>query len=80
MDKTILVYFTAENLNDWIPSGMNEKRTFNLHDKKTGRGNPSLLHLEYTIRRVLGETELDLMDNFTQEDRQGGLKWLMCLL
>ena len=60
VDKLIIVFpLTERTKNDWIPTGLNEKRIFNLKGEKIWRGNPALTHLEYTIRRVLGETVLD---------------------
>ena len=59
VDKLIIVYFSEKNQNDWIPTGLNEKRIFHLQGEKIHRGNPAMSHLEYTIRRVLGETILD---------------------
>ena len=59
VDKLVTVYFMERAENDWIPTGLNEKRIFDLKGQKIRRGNPALDHLEYTIRRVLGETILD---------------------
>ena len=59
VEKLIMVFFTEKNKNDWIPTGMDEKRIFRLKGEKIWEGNPALDHLEYTIRRVLGETVLD---------------------
>ena len=41
------------------PNWYEQKKMFNLHGERIGRNNPSLLLLEYTIRRVLGITKPD---------------------
>ena len=58
-DKLVIVFLKERNNNDWIPDGMNQKRVFNLENDKIHGGNPALTHLEYTKRRVLGETMVD---------------------
>ena len=58
-DKLVMVFLTERNESDWIPNGLDQKRIFDLHNEKIHRGNPALSHLEYTIRRVLGETMVD---------------------
>ena len=59
VNKLVTVFFSERAENDWIPDGLNEKRIFDLQNQKIHRGNPVLDHLEYTIRRVLGETMVD---------------------
>ena len=59
MEKLIVVFLTERTENDWVPSGVNEKKIFNLQEERIRVGNPALTHLEYTVRRVLGETALD---------------------
>ena len=58
-DKLVVVFFTDRTESDWIPDGLDQKRIFDLHNEKIHRGIPALDHLEYTIRRVLGETMVD---------------------
>ena len=58
-DKLVMVFLTERTESDWIPNGLDEKRIFDLHNEKIHRGNPAVTHLEYTMRRVLGETMLD---------------------
>ena len=58
-NKLVMVFLTERKASDWIPNGLDEKRIFDLHNEKIYRGNPALTHLEYTMRRVLGETMLD---------------------
>lgn len=58
-NKVVMVFLTERTESDWIPNGLDEKRIFDLHKEKIHRGNPALDHLEYTIRRVLGQTMLD---------------------
>ena len=58
-DKLVMAFLTERTESDWIPNGLDEKRIFDLHNEKIHRGNPALTHLEYTMRRVLGETMLD---------------------
>ena len=58
-DKLVVVFFTKRTESDWIPDGLDQKRIFDLHNEKIHRGIPALDHLEYTIRRVLGETMVD---------------------
>ena len=58
VDKLIIVFFTERTKNDWIPNGLDEKRILNLQGETVGEG-PLLYQLEYSIRRVLGETLLD---------------------
>ena len=58
-DKLVVVYVTERAEDDWITNGLDPKRIFDLHNEKVHRGNPALTHLEYTIRRVLGETIID---------------------
>ena len=58
-DKLVMVFLTERKESDWIPNGLDQKRIFDLHNEKIHRGNPALTHLEYTIRRVLGETMVD---------------------
>lgn len=59
VEKLIVVFLTERTENDWVPSGVNEKKIFNLQEERIRVGNPALTHLEYTVRRVLGETALD---------------------
>ena len=59
LDRLIVVFLTERAKNDWLPNGLDEKRIFNLLGEKIWRGNPALDHLEYSVRRVLGETVLD---------------------
>ena len=59
VDRLIIVFLEEKTNSDWIPTGFDEKMIFNLKGGKIFRGNPSLTHLEYTIRRVLGQTALD---------------------
>ena len=58
-EKLVVVFVRERAKNDWIPNGLDQKRIFDLHNEKIHRGNPALSHLEYTIRRVLGETMVD---------------------
>ena len=58
-NKLVMAFLTERMAKDWIPNGLDEKRIFDLHKEKIHRGNPALTHLEYTIRRVLGETMVD---------------------
>lgn len=58
--KLVIVFLTERTKNDWIPyEGFDEKRVFNLQGGKIQKGNPTLYQLEYTMRRVFGETVLD---------------------
>ena len=57
--KLIMVFFTERSKNDWVPDGLDQKRIFDLDNEKIYKGNPVVTHLEYTIRRVLGETMVD---------------------
>ena len=59
VDRLIVVFLEEKTKSDWIPTGLDEKMIFNLKGGKIFRGNPSVTHLEYTIRRVLGQTALD---------------------
>ena len=58
-DRLVMVFLTERNESDWTPNGLDQKRIFDLHNEKIHRDNPALSHLEYTIRRVLGETMVD---------------------
>ena len=59
VNKLILVFFNERTKNDWIPNGLDQRRIFNLQGEKIHGCNPVLDHLEYTIRRALGETMVD---------------------
>ena len=58
VDKLIIVFFTERNENDWIPTGFDEGRMFNLQGEKIRRGNPILDHLEYFVKVTLGVTKM----------------------
>ena len=57
-DKLIIVYLANRTKNDWIPDNFDEKRVFDLQGENIEEG-PLLYQLEYSIRRILGETILD---------------------
>ena len=59
LDRLVIVFFTERNKNDWIPTGLNESRIFNLQGEEIQRGNPSLDHLEDCIKGILtGKTRV----------------------
>ena len=51
-DRLIIVFLKERTKNDWIPTGFDEKRIFNLQGEKIKEG-PLLYYLEYSIRRIL---------------------------
>ncbi|XP_022806762.1 WD repeat-containing protein 36-like [Stylophora pistillata] len=67
MNKLILVFFMERTENDWVPNGLDQRRIFNLQGEKIHGCNPVLDHLEYTIRRALGETMVDCEGNKAQK-------------
>lgn len=58
VDKLIIVYFKERIKNDWIPSGLDERRIFHLQEDKIRRGNPALEHLAHWIKQILGVNTL----------------------
>lgn len=59
LDRLVIVFFTERTKNDWIPTGLDEKRIFNLQGEEIQRGNPSLDHLEDCIKGILtGKTRV----------------------
>ena len=59
LDRLVIVFFTERNKNDWIPTGLDERRIFYLPGEKIQRGNPSLYHLEDCIKGILtGKTRV----------------------
>ena len=59
LNKLVIVFFTERSKNDWIPTGLDERRIFYQPGEKIQRGNPSLYHLEDCIKGILtGKTRV----------------------
>ena len=62
VDRLIIVYFTERTKNDWIPTGLDERKIFYLQGQKLRRGNPILDQLGFFITSIVdGKTSVGQM-------------------
>ena len=53
LSRMIIVFFAEKTKNDWMPTGFDDGRIFNLHGGKIRAGNPVLDQLEDCIKGIL---------------------------
>ena len=53
-NRLVIVHFAERTKDDWIPTGLDEKRIFHVEDGKAPpKGTPTLTHLEYRMKKIL---------------------------
>lgn len=65
--KLVIVFFSEEDKNDWIPPGFNSNKIFRLSDDEIQHGGATWDHFEDCIRGILGEKKSD-KDTFDSKD------------